>query len=246
MSSPFPAPAPPVAASLPTGTVRPPYSAVLRALREARGVTQEGWAAQLGVSRGTVQRWETGAAVPTAEAEQALLAYCRDTGLFRTFHYEPLAGQPLTPELLGTLLADGRLGVSGGPRAVGSVRPWLPGRLVVHQGAQVGTAYAVGEGVTTIGRGAANTIAVADQRVSRQHAEVCWEGTQYVLRDLGSKNGTFLNGRRVLAPQVLQHGDVIALADLVLVFEATDSTLTDGQEPEATGAFRHDAWVARA
>ena len=53
------------------GTTRPAYAYVLRALREARGVTQEGWAAILSYSVATVRRWETGSAVPPAEAEAA-------------------------------------------------------------------------------------------------------------------------------------------------------------------------------
>jgi DNA-binding transcriptional regulator YiaG len=43
---------------------RPPWNAVLRALREARGITQGGWATQLGVSSKTVLRWEAGERVP--------------------------------------------------------------------------------------------------------------------------------------------------------------------------------------
>ena len=52
------------------------WSVVLQALREARGVTQEGWATWLGVSPSTVQRWERGVAVPTAAVEAVLLAHC--------------------------------------------------------------------------------------------------------------------------------------------------------------------------
>jgi len=49
------------------GTPRPRWNEVLRAMREARGVTQAGWAALLGVSRRTVLRWEAGQRVPTRE-----------------------------------------------------------------------------------------------------------------------------------------------------------------------------------
>jgi predicted ATPase/transcriptional regulator with XRE-family HTH domain len=92
--------------------MRPLWYAVLRALREARGVTQEGWAAQLSVGRSTVRRWERGDAAPGADVEQALVAYCRDHGLFRAFATGPLAGLTLTPELLRDLLAEGRLAAS--------------------------------------------------------------------------------------------------------------------------------------
>jgi non-specific serine/threonine protein kinase len=82
---------------------------VLRALREAQGVTQAGWAASLGVSETTVRRWERGAAVPTADIEQALHAHCAARGLFRTFDHGPLRGAALTPAVLSDLLAEARL-----------------------------------------------------------------------------------------------------------------------------------------
>ena len=47
---------------------------MLRALREARGVTLAGWGARLGVSRTTVQRWERGERVPDPGAESAILS----------------------------------------------------------------------------------------------------------------------------------------------------------------------------
>jgi transcriptional regulator with XRE-family HTH domain len=85
------------------------WPAVLRALREARGLTQDGFAAQLGVGRTTVQRWEYGALVPNAEVEAALLAYCRERGLFRAFTQGPMRGVTLTPDRLQALLAEARL-----------------------------------------------------------------------------------------------------------------------------------------
>src|SRR5204862_310153 len=70
----------------------PPYwSQVLRALREARGVSREVWADFLGYGRATVQRWERGAAVPDAAAEAALLTRCQEWGLFRRFDQGVLA-----------------------------------------------------------------------------------------------------------------------------------------------------------
>jgi predicted ATPase/DNA-binding NarL/FixJ family response regulator/transcriptional regulator with XRE-family HTH domain len=90
-------------------TAQPTWNTVLRALREARGVSQDGWAAQLGFSRRTLQRWEQGDAVPDAAAEEALIALCADQGLFRTYNRGPLAGIALTADSLRALLADARL-----------------------------------------------------------------------------------------------------------------------------------------
>lgn len=94
---------------------RPYWSTVLRALRDARGFTQEGWALQLGYSRATVRRWEAGDSVPDAAAERAILAYCDERSLFRAFDEGPLRGQTLTPAWLENLLARARLGGSAAP-----------------------------------------------------------------------------------------------------------------------------------
>jgi non-specific serine/threonine protein kinase len=89
---------------------RPRPEVVLRALREARGLTQQGWSALLGYSVATVRRWESGTAVPNAETQQALVAACSAWGLFRTFSQGPLRGVTLTPDLLRDVLAEARLG----------------------------------------------------------------------------------------------------------------------------------------
>lgn len=97
---------------------RPRPSDVLRALREARGVTQDGWAAQLGVSRKTVQRWENGERAPDSGAEAAILKFCRERDLLRAYDRGPLAGMNLTAELLQSLLSEARWRVDGDEVAV--------------------------------------------------------------------------------------------------------------------------------
>ena len=54
-------------------------------------------------------------------------------------------------------------------------------------------------GHTTIGRAADCEVVLDDPRISRQHATITSAGQQYHVRDAGSLNGTFVNGRRVLA-----------------------------------------------
>lgn len=104
-----------------TPAPRPHWSDVLRALREARGATQEGWAARLSVGRVTVQRWERGERVPDPGAEAAILAYCRDAGLFRPYDRGSPAGFMLSAELFQDLLAEARITTrraAPGPRSV--------------------------------------------------------------------------------------------------------------------------------
>jgi DNA-binding transcriptional regulator YiaG len=76
----------------------PHWSEVLRALRETAGVTQEGWAAQLGHGRRSIQRWEHAELAPDAAATEALVRLCTQLGLFREHQRGVLAGLRLTPE----------------------------------------------------------------------------------------------------------------------------------------------------
>src|SRR5579859_392775 len=92
--------------------VRAQWSVVLLGLREARGVTQNGWGALLGYGRATVQRWERETAVPNADAVEALVKLCRDEGLLRRYDHGRLRGMTLTVDLLRGLLAEARQGVA--------------------------------------------------------------------------------------------------------------------------------------
>lgn len=71
-------------------------------------------------------------------------------------------------------------------------------------------------GVCTVGRQGGCQIRVPVDTVSRQHAEFKLEGNQFTVRDLGSRNGTLVNGKR-LAQAVLSAGDVITIGPAVFV-----------------------------
>jgi DNA-binding response OmpR family regulator len=83
----------------------------------------------------------------------------------------------------------------------------------------------------TIGRGVENDIVITSRRVSREHARVRREGRRAVLIDLGSTNGTFLNGERVLAPVELRDGDSVSIGDVVLVLHGPESTFLETPFP---------------
>jgi adenylate cyclase len=71
----------------------------------------------------------------------------------------------------------------------------------------------------TIGRGRGNDVDLGDPRASRSHALIRLVGSKrYYLFDLGSANGTFLNGRALLAPALLATGDEIRIAGCLLRF----------------------------
>lgn len=82
----------------------------------------------------------------------------------------------------------------------------------------------------TIGREPDNTIIVNDNMVSRHHARIDWAGQGYMIQDLDSRNGTFVNGRRVRRRRRLSDGDEIALYQFHLTFETVK---IEEMEPEA-------------
>jgi Protein of unknown function (DUF3662)/FHA domain len=82
-----------------------------------------------------------------------------------------------------------------------------------------GKRLVVGPAGATMGRSRQCDVMVDDANVSRTHAEVRPRGGSWVLRDLGSTNGSRLNGRRLEGPEVLKPGDEIELGTTVLKFE---------------------------
>jgi adenylate cyclase len=87
------------------------------------------------------------------------------------------------------------------------------GRLWVHQ---------LNEGETTIGRAQAGLV-LDDARISRRHARFVRTGPAVTIADLGSRNGTFVNGRRLgEMPVRLASDDVLKVGDFTLVYEPVD------------------------
>jgi hypothetical protein len=82
-----------------------------------------------------------------------------------------------------------------------------------------GKRLVVGPTGATLGRSRQCDVVLNDPNVSRQHAEIRPRGGSWVLSDLGSTNGSSLNGRRIDSPEVLKRGDEIELGTSALTFE---------------------------
>jgi len=77
----------------------------------------------------------------------------------------------------------------------------------------------------SIGRSADCTVSIPVRWISRTHALLRREKGQFVLEDAGSKNGVFINGKRIIKPQPLNDGDVIQLAPgLELIYVDSEAT----------------------
>jgi len=96
-------------------------------------------------------------------------------------------------------------------------------QLVMRSGPTVGAIYLLEGESISVGRDASNTIQINDAEMSRRHARLQFQGGKYVIEDVGSTNGTHVNGQRLSAPHVLKTGDVVSFGEgIVLGFESTD------------------------
>jgi hypothetical protein len=102
-------------------------------------------------------------------------------------------------------------------------------QLVMRSGPTPGATFGLEGDQLIIGRDVTSSIAISDAEVSRKHARLTFQGGKYVIEDLGSTNGTFVNGQRLTGPVVLKPGDLVALGEqIVLMYEglATDAGAT--------------------
>jgi hypothetical protein len=102
----------------------------------------------------------------------------------------------------------------------GSSREAGPPKLRVHTapGLQAGSAYDLSDGAL-LGRGEQADIQLEDGFASSRHARLVPQGDVMVLEDLGSTNGTYLNGEPLRGPQPLHAGDRIRIGDSEFSFE---------------------------
>ena len=86
-------------------------------------------------------------------------------------------------------------------------------RLRAHDDVVQPEEFVLGGNLCRIGRDSKNDIVIVRGAVSRQHAVIEQHNNHFVLRDLGSSNGTFVNGERV-TERALEHGDVLSFGGL--------------------------------
>jgi hypothetical protein len=97
--------------------------------------------------------------------------------------------------------------------------------LMEVEGPSPGKRFFLEQAELTIGRDEACDMVIPERQVSRQHARIRHEGGRHILEDLGSKNGTFVNGSEVVEPHPLQDGDEIQIALCCkLTFVGVDAT----------------------
>ncbi len=97
--------------------------------------------------------------------------------------------------------------------------------LTMRKGPNAGKRHAFNRSTISIGRMDDNDLAIPDKRVSRRHVSITWEDNGFILRDLGSVNGTFLNGAPVESPTLLSDGDMVGVGEEILLAFSTVETM---------------------
>ncbi len=126
--------------------------------------------------------------------------------------------EPQTPSQ--TVISEPRISKSTSQETVieeGLGEPILA-YLIVKSGRRVGASYPLRKKVINIGRDSDNDIVLDDPKVSRQHAKMKLEGDSFVIYDLASSNGTFVNGQKIMN-ETLQDGDEIKIGDTIFAFK---------------------------
>ncbi|MFQ3567900.1 MAG: FHA domain-containing protein [Aggregatilineales bacterium] len=88
-------------------------------------------------------------------------------------------------------------------------------RLVVRRGPQPNQTYDLNKDIITLGRDITNDIVINDPEVSRHHMRMTRAVGGFTIEDLGSTNGTFINGQRLTGARPLRPGDMIGLGETV-------------------------------
>lgn len=204
----------PEAAAAPTEPVRRPVSAVLNMVLALVIVAMAIWIVVGYVRRKGVTMDQAlgklGVDLPQGAGAQAAPA----DGVAVPEGTCPYCGKQLDPAT-GTCPACAVAPAAGAPGALPGGAP----KLVGSAGAALGQVFALAEDKITIGREPGNAIALTqDTTVSRKHAEISKSADGFVIRDLGSSNGTFVNGARI-TEQALSPGDEVQVGSSRFRFE---------------------------
>lgn len=93
--------------------------------------------------------------------------------------------------------------------------------LFVTGGPGAGSRFRLGGETTTLGRDPRNDVFLDDVTVSRRQAEIRSQNSRFVVHDVGSFNGTYLNGARIDAEALLSDGDELRIGRFKIVFLAS-------------------------
>jgi pSer/pThr/pTyr-binding forkhead associated (FHA) protein len=118
-------------------------------------------------------------------------------------------------------------------------------QLVISEGKEAGREFEFDQASVLIGRTAECDVILYEAGVSRKHARISVEGTSFFIEDLGSSNGTIVNGAKVAGKQSLKDGDSISLGPVAFSFKPVDLAPEDPQtDPNVAGEGAHTRIVS--
>src|SRR5262245_3507252 len=121
----------------------------------------------------------------------------------------------------------------------------MPARLTLHVPQGATRSHVIGDGESVvIGRHPSCELVVFDVRVSKRHAQLRWSGAGWVLDDLASKNGTFVNGEPA-GPAALLDGDILSFGGLRATFERLTAAQAATFEVERLALMEASARIRR-
>ncbi|MDX1991691.1 MAG: FHA domain-containing protein [bacterium] len=109
-------------------------------------------------------------------------------------------------------------------------------RLIVRRGPQPNQTYDLNKDIVTLGRDITNDIVINDPEVSRHHLRLTRGADGYNIEDLGSTNGTFINGQRHQGVRPLNRGDMIGLGETVTLGYEVIRPMGESPAPPTAGA----------
>jgi pSer/pThr/pTyr-binding forkhead associated (FHA) protein len=113
-------------------------------------------------------------------------------------------------------------------------------QLVVQQGRSAAKTIRLADGVTTVGRQDGCELTVRSSQVSRKHCQLFEKKGLLLVKDLGSANGTFVNGTRIEEQRVLEPGDELTVGPIKFLIEKATSTAASAPAPSADLASGSD------
>ena len=120
-------------------------------------------------------------------------------------------------------------------------------QLVVIRGRSASQVLKLGDGITTVGRSEGCTLRIRSSQVSRKHCEIFEKKGLLLVKDLGSSNGTIVNGKKVEGQRVVEPGDVLLIGSVKLrVAKAGEVIATPAAAAKPSGPKPADTAVAEA